>query len=260
MSTQHRSSRQQFGLTAANYTTSKTHQGDESLILLTQMVIEHSLNFGIAVDIGTGPGFTAFAISKYAKNVLATDITPEMLNQARELRDTRGLQAVSMALAAAENLPFGNQTIDLVTSRTASHHFTDLTQWLSEVFRVLKPGGVLVLADTASPERDDLARWMHEVEVQRDSSHVRNLAPSQWKEKIHEAGLSMERETQCVVQLSCPDWTKRAAMPHGEAEVLHQIFRDAEAGVKNEFGIKSHADGTIDFFWPMIVFRATRST
>ena len=259
MSTENRSSRQQFGFTAANYTTSHTHQGDERLEILDRLVAEHSTHYDTVIDIGTGPGFTAFEVSKYAENVLATDITPEMLIQAQELRDSKGLRDISMALVAAENLAFGNQTIDLVTSRNASHHFTNLTQWLREVHRVLKPGGALVLADTTSPERNDLAAWMHDIETRRDSSHIRNLAPSEWRQEVHKAGLSMEQEQRCIVRLSCPDWTTRSATSQNEAEKLHEDFRNSNADVKSEFGIQSHHDGTIDFFWPVIVFRATRN-
>ena len=174
-----RSAQDQFGRTAAAYGTSRTHTNDDSLVSLESFV--SGMHVGTAVDIGTGPGFTAFAIAPFADRVIATDLTPQMLQQVRTLRGKHDAPGTEMALVAAEALPFAESSIDLVTCRTAAHHFADLPQWLNEVHRVLKPGGLLVTADTVSPEDSATARWMHEIEMQRDPSHVKNLAPSEWR-------------------------------------------------------------------------------
>ena len=54
-------------------------------------------------------------------------------------------------LAAAENLPFADNSLELITCRTAAHHFADINLSVKEWYRVLSKGGVLILADTIAP-------------------------------------------------------------------------------------------------------------
>ena len=172
--------------------------------------------FDVAVDIGAGPGFTAFAMAPFARRVIATDITPQMLEQVRALRNERGADGPEMALAAAEALPFADDSVDLIACRTAAHHFVDFTRWLSEVHRVLRPGGTLLAADTCAPEDAALASWMHHIEVERDPSHVRNMSASEWLGGVERAGLAVAYSAMSIVRLQYPDWAERAGMG-GEA-------------------------------------------
>src|SRR3972149_11101365 len=80
-----------------------------------------------ALDIGTGTGFTAFALAGDGARVLAVDLTPEMLAEGRRLAGEMGLEAkLDWLLAAAERLPLPVDTFPVVTCRYASHHFHDL--------------------------------------------------------------------------------------------------------------------------------------
>ena len=175
-----RSAQAQFGRTADRYRVSRTHSSNNHLVDLAEFAGFTDERFDVAVDIGAGPGFTAFAMAPFARRVIATDITPQMLEQVRALRNERGADGPEMALAAAEALPFADDSVDLIACRTAAHHFVDFTRWLSEVHRVLRPGGTLLAADTCAPEDAALASWMHHIEVERDPSHVRNMSASEW--------------------------------------------------------------------------------
>ena len=155
-----RSAQAQFGRTADRYRVSRTHSSNDHLVDLAEFAGFTDERFDVAVDIGAGPGFTAFAMAPFARRVIATDITPQMLEQLRALRNERGADGPEMALAAAEALPFADDSVDLIACRTAAHHFVDFTRWLSEVHRVLRPGGTLLAADTCAPEDAALASWM----------------------------------------------------------------------------------------------------
>ena len=88
-----RSSQEQFGRTAANYATSVTHNGNDSLVDLRALLEAEGTRFRTAVDVGTGPGFMAFAIAPYCERVIATDVTPQMLEEVRRLRHDRSAPA-----------------------------------------------------------------------------------------------------------------------------------------------------------------------
>jgi ubiquinone/menaquinone biosynthesis C-methylase UbiE len=255
-----RDSQAQFGRMSASYTTSRTHSGNQSLVDLSSFVDKGGgEQYGVAVDIGTGPGFTAFAIAPYAERVIATDVTPQMLEQVRGLRETRGAPRTELALVAAEALPFADGSIDLVTCRTAAHHFVDVARWLREVRRVLSADGLFVLVDTCAPEDGALAAWMHEIEVERDASHVKNLSPSEWRSAVEAAGMRVTDTAMSKVELQYPDWAERAGMSAEGMESVRDAMLGAPAAALSHFEIRQHADGTVDFAWDVVAIRAARA-
>lgn len=257
---QRHSSRQQFGPRAATYAVSWSHSAGESLELVEAMVARDGRSFLRAVDVATGAGFTAFVLAPHADRVLATDLTPQMLEQAKRLRDERGLANVELALAAAEGLPFASDSLDLVTCRIAPHHFLGFHAWLAEVRRVLRPGGLLVACDTAAPEDEGLAEWMNGVEVRRDPSHVRNRAPSEWHQAVEDVGLRVTHTELCYTWHEFEDWTKRAGMASDERERLRADFLGADTGQANAFNLKVDGMGTIRWSWDAVVLRAVKSS
>ncbi len=245
-----------FGKLAQAYRESKTHSQANALASAADFLSDR--RYRAAVDIGAGPGFTAFAVADRCDRVIATDITPEMLEQARTLRTERGAPGVELALAAAERLPFADGAFDLVTCRTAAHHFLDVDAWLAEAARVLDHGGELILIDTISPDDPEAAAWMHDIEVWRDPSHARNLTASEWSAAAVRAGLSPDSAALSRVDLEYPDWTQRAGMDEAEAARLGDALRNAPPSAKAAFGIAPRPDDAIEFFWPVVTIKAIK--
>jgi ubiquinone/menaquinone biosynthesis C-methylase UbiE len=189
----------QFGANAAKYATSRSHAQGASLARLLDMT-RPSPDW-LAVDVATGAGHTALAFAPHVAHVVATDLTVEMLHVARRLVGERDLKNVSFAIAQAEYLPFGDESLDLVSCRIAPHHFVDVGKFVMEVWRVLRPGGVFGLVDNVSPDaqimegaEDALAVAADEYnafEKLRDPSHVRCLTLDQWLALIVSSGLGI---------------------------------------------------------------------
>jgi len=98
----------------------------------------------------------AAAIAPYVAEVIASDITTEMLSEAAKLAASRQLANTTTATAEAGALPFEDQTFDLVCCRLAAHHFPSLEDYISETRRVLKPGGRFAFVDNVPPDRQCL--------------------------------------------------------------------------------------------------------
>ena len=173
-SNQQLAAQQVFGPQAAVYATSKVHVRDDSLESVERMLGAGggANRYGWAVDLGTGAGFTAFAVAGVSDRVIASDVTEPMLREAQRLGRERGISNLGLSQNAAEALPFSDGSIDLVTSRVSAHHFRDFEKALDEAQRVLKKGGSLLMADSIAPEDDAIRDWMNAIEWRRDFRHV----------------------------------------------------------------------------------------
>ncbi|MDI7275646.1 MAG: methyltransferase domain-containing protein [Anaerolineae bacterium] len=107
------------------------------------------------LDVGTGTGALASVVaqSTAAGQVVAIDPTLQMLRRAQENAARAGLSArISFCRGSAEDLPFGNESFDVILTSMAMHH-TDVRKTLAEVARVLRRGGRLAIADVARNPR-----------------------------------------------------------------------------------------------------------
>jgi ubiquinone/menaquinone biosynthesis C-methylase UbiE len=245
-----------FGSQASMYATSQVHIHDNRLTTLQRMIAESPAPRW-AIDLGTGAGFTAFAAAERAALVVASDVTREMLLETRRIAGDRGLSNVAPCHNRAEELPFASNSIDLVTCRAAGHHFTDLGAAFDEIHRILKPGGSLVMADSVSPEDDDLALWYNDVELRRDFSHVENRKVSVLLQMLEGRGLKVVEQYDERTYMMFNDWVERTATPESEVISLRQDFLNAALQTRETFLIERQGDD-IAFAWPSLVFRAVK--
>ena len=108
------------------------------------------------LDIATGTGDMPLLFSKTtsAEKIIGIDISEGMLREAKEKINQAGLnQKIEVKLADAENMDFLDNSFDVLTVSYGIRNFENLEKGLSEIFRVLKPGGLLVILETSVPEK-----------------------------------------------------------------------------------------------------------
>ena len=179
-----------FGERAQSYTTSAAHADEQVLARIVELA-RPQLDWR-ALDIATGTGHTALAVAPYVASVIGFDLTPEMLAEADKLRAARGVSNVTFREGDVHTLPFLNASFDLVTSRRAPHHFSNIKLALSEMKRVLRPGGRLLIDDRSVPEDDFVDACMNDLDRYHDESHVRQYRPSEWQTMLKEAGFALD--------------------------------------------------------------------
>jgi ubiquinone/menaquinone biosynthesis C-methylase UbiE len=182
--------REIFGARASMYTTSVAHTDPQ--VLARVVALAQPQPDWDALDIATGTGHTALALAPHVRSVVATDLTPEMLVEAARLRSQQGVKNVDFRIADVHALPFADATFHLVTCRRAAHHFSAITTALSEMHRVLRPGGRLVIDDRSVPEDDFVDRCMNQLDRLHDASHVRQYRPSEWQKRLTDARFTID--------------------------------------------------------------------
>jgi ubiquinone/menaquinone biosynthesis C-methylase UbiE len=235
-----------FARTAESYVASFSHRAGDDLQRLIELG-EWNPQLQ-ALDIATGGGHTALAVAPYVAQVTVTDLTPRMLEKARDFILAQGVTNALFQVADAEQLPFAPESFDRVTCRIAPHHFPNISQFVQEVARILKPAGIFLLIDCMAPGDPELDRFDNTVEKWRDSSHGRSCTAEEWRAFFQKAGLSIEHMEFFRKKHDYDDWTARSQMPTGEKAKLAHFILESNDHIQRHFEITRKQDGQLASF------------
>jgi ubiquinone/menaquinone biosynthesis C-methylase UbiE len=201
------------------------------------------------------------AFAPRVREVIGLDVSDGMLAEAARKALDQGFRNVTFQKAPAESLPFPNDSFQYVTCRVASHHFVSVSRFCDESFRVLKSGGRLLVADTSVPEGSPVVdQWQNRVEAVRDTSHVRNYSPHEWRAFTTDAGFHVEAlaELKEGAPMSLRDWMKKSGCEGKAAKEVVRLFAEAPEEARKRFRIVEQPDGDVTFQWMRVVLAARK--
>lgn len=203
-----------------------------------------------ALDVACGPGLLACAFAKRMRHVTGIDITPAMIDKARELQQKEGLANVTWKVGDINPLPFADEAFSMVLTRYSFHHFTNPKKVFGEMHRVCQSGGTLMVVDVALPP-EKRERYDH-VERLRDPSHTSALTPEELLAIARELHLGDIRTQRYELDMNLEELLARSFPKPGAGEKIRAIFRE-DVG-NNRLGVAAHwVCNEIHFAFPIVI-------
>lgn len=235
---------QQFGPRAQAYVNSAVHAGGADLEQLADIAARQPRSR--VLDLGCGGGHAAFAVAAHAAQVVAYDLSGQMLAAVAAEAGRRGLGHLVTRQGAAESLPFEDAAFDLVCTRFSAHHWQDLPTALGELRRVLKPGGQAVLMDVISPGEPLLDTYLQTVEMLRDPSHVRDYSLAEWIRMATQASLLPGELVTRRLRLDFASWVERMRSSPAAVAAIRELQSRMGEAVHTHFAIEADGSFSID--------------
>jgi len=246
----------QFGAASRRYATSPVHAGGPDLAALVHAAQLDGTQR--VLDLGCGAGATALALAGGAREVVALDLTHEMLERVAEQARARGLDHLTPREGNAEALPYPDGHFDVVACRLCAHHFAHPARAVHEAARVLAPGGRLVWVDIVAPEDPALDTFLNTIELLRDPSHVRDHTLAQWQSMLADAGLALDGEETWTMPQEFGAWLERIGTPEPCRAPLRHLLETATDAARECFAIGRDAEGRLHFSLHNALLRARR--
>jgi SAM-dependent methyltransferase len=149
-----------------------------------------------ALDVATGGGHVARRLREAGLQVVTCDPSPGMAPD---------------VICRAEHLPFADGSFDVVSCRTAPHHFDDVAAAVREMARV--SGDRVLIVDTVYRGED-----LEAAEKLRDPTHVRNYSEEEWARFVEHAGLELRATATFEHSFDLAAWLARTGCEGEEAE------------------------------------------
>jgi ubiquinone/menaquinone biosynthesis C-methylase UbiE len=135
-------------------------------VLATELAIDK-----VVLDVACGEGYGSAMLAKVAKHVIGIDVSPDAISHSN---DKYGCLGIDFKVGTCSKLGIEDKSIDLVVSFETIEHHDQHHEMLSELLRVLKPEGLLLIS---SPDKEEYAKHRYSV----NEFHVKELTGDEFK-------------------------------------------------------------------------------
>jgi SAM-dependent methyltransferase len=168
------------------------------------LIVEWAAGAKTALDVATGGGHVARRLCEAGLEVQTVDPAAGMEPD---------------VVAPAEQLPFADESFEIVVSRLGAHHFADVRAAVREMARVASRT-VIVIDNTFGGDA------LEEAERVRDTSHVRCYSAEEWRDLLEDAGLGIDDVRFLPMRIELGPWLERAGCTGDAAARVRELTAD----------------------------------
>ena len=185
---------------AAAYREAAEHREGEDL----DLIVAWARGARTALDVATGGGHVARRLREAGLEVVTADQAPGMRPD---------------VICPAEHLPFADASFDLVVTRIAPHHFTDIALAVAEMARVARE--LLIVEDTLYR-----SETVEEAERLRDPTHVSSYSDHEWRAFLEAAGFVVEQVELVEKRHELEAWLARTETGEEDAARVRELLAE----------------------------------
>jgi ubiquinone/menaquinone biosynthesis C-methylase UbiE len=207
------------------------------------------------LDVACGGGIVVCAFAPEVGHATGIDMTPAMLDRARQLAAEKALSNTSWDQGDVLSLPYPDGTFSIVVTRFSMHHFLDPLSVLREMVRVCAPGGRIVVIDMyASEDTAKAAEW-NRLEKLRDPSHVRCLTLTELNGLFAAVGLSAPQATFYELRDEVANLLRRSFPYPGDDIRITEMFAASIADDRLGIAVRREDDKLL-YAYPVTILAA----
>ncbi len=184
------------------------------------------------LEVACGTGIVSRALAGRVGEVLGIDLTGAMLDVARRQARSAGLSNATFALGDATALKLPDESFDGAVTRFSLHHIPVPGRVISELARVVKRGGWVIIGDHVTDENGDAAAWHQEIERLRDPSHWSCLTAARIRGVGEHAGLELSAERLVGFELDFQEWLGRASGGARAGALIEACLAERRTGTR----------------------------
>lgn len=245
----------QFTRQAAQFAASAVHHNQATLDLLVEAARARPED--VSLDVACGPGSVVAAFARRARRAEGLDATAAMLEEARKLAEREGLRNVAWHRGSVYALPFADGAFTIVSCRYAFHHLLEPRRALTEMVRVCRDGGRVVLCDAFASDDPVKAAAFNAMERHRDPSTVEFRTLRFLRGLFAEAGLPEPTERFYDVPAELERLLALAYPAQEDRTGLRAMIEAAVDGDAMGVGARREG-GTVRFDYPAVVLTAVK--
>jgi ubiquinone/menaquinone biosynthesis C-methylase UbiE len=245
----------QFSRQATPFSSAATITDADALRMIVEAA--HPEPDDTLLDVACGPGIVVCAFAPYVREAIGIDLTPAMLDRARELAAAKRAFNVVWHQGDVYALPYSAGSFAIVVTRFSFHHLLDPQAVLREMVRVCAPGGRIVVVDVHASEEPAKAAEFNRLERLRDPSHARSLSLSELNGLFRLVGLPVPQLTSYELRDDVRNILARSFPNPGDDRKIVEMF--AASVTDDRLGIPIRRDGdAICFAYPVAILSARR--
>lgn len=194
------------------------------------------------LEAACGPGIVTRRLAGMVDSVHGVDLTPAMIETARREAESAGIANATFGVSDATATGLQSATFDGAVTRFSIHHVPVPARLFTELARLVRPGGKIVIADHLADRDAEARSWAQEIERLRDPSHWACLSADRLYTLGERAGLELEREQRLAFELDFEDWLRRGTPDPAARELAELALAERPHGT-DCFALKDRQQG-----------------